>query len=285
MIQWIGLKFNRVTTWVGARRAIRWFLDQDLEERREAATKQLRDLSARSEDLGKRLERARLEHTAIKDAEERRRRLAEANRLADAAASLGNSCAALSLLGSAAASVAEAKASATETERRLSDFDAELDDLERAGPQIREDQNRLLAELKAVESARRRRLNQLYGAALASELASIAAYLLIGGDAKLAQSIHLDYYSAVASLAPLLLIAGLVEVATLGPPTTLVVPAFAVPALGALGASLYVLATHHAFGGALALTVWGLASTVATLLLYFVLHATSPRLNRESGAV
>ena len=90
-----------------------------------------------------------------------------------------------------------------------------------------------------------------------------------------AAGVQLDYYSAVAGIIPVLLVAGLVEVALLRIPGmgAWVVLNFAVAALSAMGGALYVLATHRSTLTALSLTVWGLILTLLMLLVYFVFHS------------
>jgi hypothetical protein len=140
-----------------------------------------------------------------------------------------------------------------------------------------EDSTQLSGRLNLVEAAVTRRTVRVAQASLLAELATVAIGVKWPGSPKTAHSIHMDYYSAVAAIAPVLLIAGFVEVVVLRPMAAVwVVLSFAVPAVGAITAALAVLATHRSTAAALYLTKWGLGMTLLLLVTYFAMHAASP---------
>lgn len=112
-------------------------------------------------------------------------------------------------------------------------------------------------------------------AGLAIQLITLVVVATVfAGTAKEARGVHLDYYMAVASIAPVLLVAGLAELVVLrlrgGVWTALT---FAIPSSAATFASLHVLATHNSTPATSSLTGWGLNTTFIFLLLYFVMHS------------
>lgn len=88
--------------------------------------------------------------------------------------------------------------------------------------------------------------------------------------------ISIDFYSAVAVVVPVLLIAGFVEIAIVaGRAGTWGVVSFAIPAFGAETAALDVLALHRGNGVTLYFAIWGLFTTAILLVLYVSVHAAS----------
>jgi hypothetical protein len=140
------------------------------------------------------------------------------------------------------------------------------------------DNARIKDGFEAINATETRRIIRLAQGTLLLQLLVAALGLIswVSGPAKSAHGIHLDYYSAVAGITPLLLVAGFVELAVLGlRPAVWAVLSFAVPAIGAGGAALVVLATHDSTPYARFLTIWGLVATLTSLITYVVVHTTS----------
>lgn len=140
--------------------------------------------------------------------------------------------------------------------------------------QLRATAKRFEADRDALRADVDSRANLLVRCGLGVELAYGTALLLATGG-KGAHQIHLDYYSAVATIMPLLLLAGLLELTLLSVGTIESVLAFAIPALLACGAALIVLATHHSSLRALSATLWGFSSTLIALIGLYALHGAS----------
>ncbi len=152
--------------------------------------------------------------------------------------------------------------------------EAEAQDAEVA--RLERDRARIQKDFEAVNATERRRTVRLAQTTLALQFLGAAAGLIFPLPAKTADAIHLDYYSAVAAITPVLLVAGFVEVAVLRLSTGVwAVLSFAVPAVGAGTAALFVLATHHSTPFAYWLTIWGLGTTLVSLIGYVVLHTTT----------
>jgi hypothetical protein len=165
--------------------------------------------------------------------------------------------------------------SAAEETRALT---AEADALSAESDRLSKAQQRIIDGLDAIKATETRRMARVGQTGLVIQLITVAIGLVLPGDAKAAHSIHVEYYAAVAGIAPLLLLAGLVELAFLRPVGAVWgVLSFAVPAVGAVAASLNVLATHKSTLATLFLTLWGLVATLVLLIAYVVAHATDPR--------
>jgi hypothetical protein len=143
---------------------------------------------------------------------------------------------------------------------------------------LKRDRARIQEGLQAVTAKETRRTAVLARATLMSQFVVAALGLAFPYcSAHTAHAIHLDYYSAVSAIAPVLLVAGFVELAILGLSTAVwAVLSFAVPAVGAGGAALLVLASHDSTPFTLFLTVWGLAATLISRVVYVIFHTKSP---------
>ena len=111
------------------------------------------------------------------------------------------------------------------------------------------------------------------GGLLLQVLVFTAIAIFPAWSAKQAAGVHLEYYAAVAAIAPVLLIAGFVELGVLALPSgTWTVLTFAVPNLAAGWAALHVLATHASTPITASFAETGLVVSVLTLLGYVVGH-------------
>jgi hypothetical protein len=158
------------------------------------------------------------------------------------------------------------------------ELDTERQALEAEWTQLLDDQTRVLKSLEAANVTESHRARRVGKWAFASELVTVAMGLIVPlSTPHVAHGVHLDYYSAVAEIMPVLLVAGLVEVAFLGLRSLgrWSVLNFAVPALGGTGGALYALATQHSTSSTLFLTIWGLGVTFISLTLYFIGHVES----------
>ncbi len=161
---------------------------------------------------------------------------------------------------------------------RLAELQADAEAMLKEGPST-EEINAINTGLKAY-SARMRKSTRRYAKGnLIVQLATVAIGLQFPPfTARGAHAIHLDYYTAVAAIAPVLLVAGFVELAVLGQATAgWGVLSFGVPAVGAAAAALLVLATHNSTPAAFYLTIWGLGATLLSLTLLIVGHASMSR--------
>jgi hypothetical protein len=124
------------------------------------------------------------------------------------------------------------------------------------------------ARFAAVTDAMRRNVAR-------RDLATFGLYLVTGiiglGYARTFPSwghrTHLEFYEAVAAIAPVLLVAGFVEIIAMEPVSQWPLLSFAVGDIGAAVAALYVLASHHSTTLAAYLTMWGLAVTVSSIVV------------------
>lgn len=162
-------------------------------------------------------------------------------------------------------------------------FDALMAEVEVIGAEVNllaQNQTRIEEDFEAIAATQTRRLVRLAQVGLISQFVTAAIGLIPFGHAwaTSAHAIHLEYYAAVAGIAPVLLIAGFVEIAILAyrPAATWSVLTFTVPAIGAGAAALVVLATHDSTSYTRFLTIWGLVATLVSLILYVVGHATLP---------
>lgn len=155
---------------------------------------------------------------------------------------------------------------------------ADAEALQAEAERLARDQARVRDESAAISTTQTRRIATVAKATLALELLTAVLGLIPYGraSAKSAHAIHLEYYAAVAGIMPVLLIAGFVELAILRfRPAVWAVLNFAVPAIGAGGAALVVLATHDSTPYTRFLTIWGLVATMASLIAYVVMHTTT----------
>jgi len=163
------------------------------------------------------------------------------------------------------------------TEEQVRELATERDSVSAEVDEIGREQERIRDEFRAAAAAMNRRTRRIYQVGLAVSVASIVFLVLFpGSSVKTARAVHLDYYSAVAGITPVLVIAGLVELAILDGigAGAWAVFSFAVPAVSTAAAALDVLATHRSTPATLALTLSGLLITMILLVLYFVIHAS-----------
>jgi hypothetical protein len=161
-------------------------------------------------------------------------------------------------------------------EEQVRELAAESDSVSAEIDELRREPQRIADELRVAAVATNRRTRRVYQVGLAFSIVAIVFFVLFpGSSAKTARAVHLDYYSAVAEITPVLLIAGLVELAILDGigAGAWAVFSFAVPAVSTAAAALDVLATHRSTPATLALTISGLPTTMILLVLYYVAHA------------
>lgn len=163
-------------------------------------------------------------------------------------------------------------------------------DLQRAEVQaelaaIQPEGHRLVAEGAAIKAAGRHHLAQMFGGILTLQALTIGGYLAVGGAVafRFPHTIHTDYYTATATIAPVLLLGGLVQIALGRLRTALPFMSFAIPAITAMAASLVVLADHHSTTITFALTSWGLISTALAMLLIFITPLPAPPPDTATG--
>jgi hypothetical protein len=170
-----------------------------------------------------------------------------------------------------------------EFSRRVDELDAELAELE-SDIADEADIGTLLDDLRVVAKRRQRITERAAQAVFLLQLAAIAAIILFPNEStKTASAVHIEYYSAVATIAPVLLVAGFVEVVVIGLPYTVwYVLTFGVGPVVAIVASLNVLATHKSTPVTDKLSSWGLLASLALFVGFVALHATLSR--RESGS-
>lgn len=156
------------------------------------------------------------------------------------------------------------------------DADYEASRLRRQAIVDRLDANRV--RVRQVNAKIRR--SNVWGAVINLALqvaATITFFLSPYISAKAAAQIHIEYYAAVATIAPVALVAGFAELVVLRPPGPVWhILTFAYPAVGAGTASLIALATHHSTPDLLWSTAAGLAATILSLVLYFIQHTLRP---------
>jgi uncharacterized protein YoxC len=160
---------------------------------------------------------------------------------------------------------------------QIRELAAEGDSVSAEVDEIRREQQRIAEEFRVADVAVNRRTRRIAQVGLAVTIATIVVLVLSpGSSAKTAPAVHLDYYSAVAGITPVLLVAGLVELAILGGmgQGAWAVFSLAVPAVSTTAAALDVLATHRSTPTTLDLTLQGLLTTIILLVLYFVAHAS-----------
>lgn len=163
------------------------------------------------------------------------------------------------------------------TQEHQNDLDQVVDDADRVGELVRNLRARI-EERERANATRTRTYSRMAKGSLILQLVAVAVGLIFPSGARHAHGTHLEYYAAVAAIASVFLIAGFVELAVLGLPfAAWPVLSFAVPAIGAGTAALYVLGSHNSSPFALYLTEWGLCTTLILLVLYVVQHATEPR--------
>lgn len=163
-------------------------------------------------------------------------------------------------------------------DERLAELESDAEAMLKGGPTTGE-VDAIVAGLNAC-SARMRKSTLRYARGnLVVQLATVAIGLQFPPfTARGAHAIHLDYYTAVAAITPVLLVAGFVELAALGQATAgWGVLSFAIPVVGAAAAALLVLATHNSTPAAFYLTIWGLGATLLSLTLLIVGHASMSR--------
>jgi hypothetical protein len=251
------------------------FLMRDLDERRAAVRVGNDDLGARVADL---------ERGARRLADERERVESELDRQTDEELAFSGQ-----LLTRARAGDEEALSRLDDwvqtAEERIRNRRARADvvvaDAEALEGEIgrwRGDRTRVDTEIDAIAATQTRRIATVAKVGLAAQLLTALIGLIPLGHAsdRAAHAIHLEYYAAVAGIMPVLLIAGFVELAILAlRPAVWPVLSFAFPAIVGGSAALVVLANHDSTTSTRFLTIWGLVATMASLILYVVMHTTS----------
>jgi len=165
-----------------------------------------------------------------------------------------------------------------EFSRRVDELDAELAEIE-SDIADNAELGTLLDDLRVVAKRRQRILQGGAASVFVLEIAIVGYLILFPGEsAKTATAVHLEYYSAVATIAPVLLVAGFVELVVIGLPYSVwFVLAFAVGPVVAIVAALQVLATHKSTPVTDRLSDWGLLAALLLFVLFVVLHATLAR--------
>lgn len=106
----------------------------------------------------------------------------------------------------------------------------------------------------------------------------VVVYLLLDPVLS-AQDVHMEFYEAVAAIAPILLGAGLVELTIVaGRNAGSRMLAFAIAPSAAVVGSLVALARHRSTSATFGLSAWGLLSGVLLLLLFTAFHAGGQRM-------
>jgi hypothetical protein len=261
----LGRRYNRR---VVLRDLLHKLLNRDLAAQSKRVFEEKDALGKRAGDLKRRVENLERQHRRISD-----RRVPEFERKLDhwVAQESGS-------LSSAKAEGARLEAEAEEIKGLYREMDTEIAAVDCEGTRLRDDATRLTERLDAIIATGRRRSRITIQGALAVEIVGIAVAFIIPSTAHAvhrAHVVHLDYYSAVAAIMPVLLVAGFVELALFG---RLIgglwaVLIFALPSVGATAGALDVLATHRSTVNTLFLTIWGLGATTIALILYFILHA------------
>ena len=170
------------------------------------------------------------------------------------------------------------KAESDEIKQLYNEIDDEITAIDAKGTELAQEATKLTDRVVAINETEKRRIRNIYRFTFVSELITAVVVSTIStiGAEHSAHVVHLDYYSAVAAITPVLFVAGLVEVALLGVfPGRWLVACFSLPAVAATVGSLIALGTHHSTPVTFSLTWWGLGATTATLILYFVIHSES----------
>jgi hypothetical protein len=250
---------------------LRGLFDKFLQRDLAAERKRIRDagavLGARSDRHGKRFEALKSNHAAAE------RRAAAFHRDLDR------------WVAHASASLAGAKAEkeqldveADAIKQLFKQINDEIPAIEAEGAELADEAKKLTERLDTISATEKRRIRTAYRVNFALELITAALVLIPYGKSgeHAAHAVHLEYYSAVAAITPVLFVAGLVEVALLGMfPGRWLVACFSLPAVGATVGALIALGTHHSTSATFWLTLWGLVATTFTLILYFVIHSES----------
>jgi hypothetical protein len=181
-------------------------------------------------------------------------------------------------LGSAKAEGEQLEGEADATKQLFRQVEEEISAIEAVSAELPAEAKRLTERLDVINATSKRRTRNVYRGSFLLELLSAAAVLIppTKWAEHSAHVVHLDYYSAVAAITPVLFVAGLVEVAFLGLfPGRWLVACFSLPAVAATAGALIVLGTHHSTPATFYLTTWGLGATALALMLYFVAHSES----------
>jgi hypothetical protein len=254
-------------------------LGRDLAGRRTAAIEEGKTLITRADALKERrtdLERrlADLTDRRLPDVE-RQKQLLRAITLLPAGTAAGEAW--MSRLDAAVASL---DSEIEEIDRLQGTVGADADAVKREADELEIDQKKLVDTFESIKAEERGRLRRFVQITLVFQLVVLCLSLFApstGYAHRSAAEVHLTYYSAIAAIMPVLLVAGLVELVLIrlqGGGWTVV--SFAVPSFSATSAALYVLATHQTTPATFGLTLSGLTVTGVLLLSYFVIHTETP---------
>lgn len=244
------------------------FLQRDLTAERKRISDDGASLGVRTDSHETRVETLKASHAAAQ------RRAAAFNRdldrwVAHASASLA----------SAKAEKEQLDVEADAIKQLFKQLDNEMPAIEAESTELAGVAKSLTARVEAVTATEKQRARNLFRALFVLEVVGVAVGLILPfrkSDEHSAHVVHLDYYSAVAAITPVLFVAGLVEVALLGLfPGRWLVACFSLPAVAATVGALIALGSHHSTLATFSLTVWGLGATTGTLVLYFVIHSES----------
>lgn len=243
------------------------FLQRDLAAERRLIRDAHAALGARGDSYEKRFEAVKSNHAAAE------RRAAAFDRdldrwVAHASASLA----------SAKAEKEQLDVEADAIKQLFKQINDEISAIEAEGPELADEGKKVTERLDAISETEKRRTRNIYRFGFVAELITGATVFIpfTGWAEHSAHVVHLDYYSAVAAITPVLFVAGLVEVALLGLfPGRWLVACFSLPAVAATVGALIALGTHHSTPATFSLTLWGLVATTLALILYFVIHSES----------
>lgn len=156
----------------------------------------------------------------------------------------------------------------TEHEERLSEIKHSLDEL-------RLKDEALIRRWKALNAKTKRRTVWVSMGNLLVEVVFLLVSLFVfKRSPKHAAAVHIEFYEAAAGIAPVLMVAGLVELALIRHTGGVwAVLGFSLPAVAAGIAALSVLATHKSTPITFSLGTWGLYTTTYALVSYFILHS------------
>lgn len=209
------------------------------------------DLGDRLEDLRKRTAKIKRDVEGLEAEQDRADALSESS---PASAELQEKLVELNL---------RSRAIATETE-----------ELEAEGKHLAMRMAQVESELSATGEVATRLVTQ---GTIFFQLVVVVVLLLLHPNSVVAHNVRLDYYNAVATVVPVLLVAGLVELALQARSGLWNVLAFVIPASGSGGAALVVLGTHRSTSISIFLTVWGLLQTFISLVIFVAVHAESSK--------
>jgi hypothetical protein len=244
--------------------------------RRKQALADARAITGRAEEIKSRLSQLEGRSPTSKLADVERRRRVLRDQLSAMSARTSSE-----VIDQAAAEEREISDAISKIEQEQEAMAADVAAVETDSAQLSQDWELVRQELDETSELGLRLITQ---GTIAAEVISAAAWLVYANSSgPSAADVHLDYYSAVALIVPVLIVAGFVELGIQSRAGAWDVLAFIIPAIGAQIASLITLATHRSTAASLYFTGWGLGLTFLTLIILVIGHAERSKEETTAG--